>query len=60
MKHETLTMEKHTDPFRFSIDHWVGNFDLFHITHVAPIFDLASDSKIVEIVSAFVFSCELP
>jgi hypothetical protein len=60
MKHETLSMEKHANPFRLSIDHGVGNFDLFHVAHVATIFDVASNGEIVEIVSAVVFCGESP
>ena len=60
MKHETLAMEKNTDPFSTSVDNWLSNLDLLHMAHVTPISDVASNSEVVEVVGAFVLRCKSP
>jgi len=60
MKHKTLAMEKNADPLCISVDNWVGDLNLLHITHVTPISDLTSNSEVVEIVRAFVLRYKPP
>ena len=53
MQHETLAMQKYTDPLRLSMDHRVCHLNVFHMPLAAPVSEVLVDSEIVEVVCTF-------